>query len=642
MNSTQFLKIIDAVDEGVLIVDKNGIIQLFNHKARLMTGVDISPIMVHESGKINKGDLVIIADNRLGYDDGGLDAAHLKRIGITTDELMKEDAFVAVGLYDVHGVNGEIKIWKNKTRNERLTFDTVHALHKIHAEINLKDKEVVIKIDEESYRMNYAIAIGHIVVFDLNVSTMKFYQDKGYSVRNESIAELLSGENFRAKGLVFDGATFIEAEEDKKHDKVIKTQKIEGTDDLKVIGKPMMNVLQSDLLLHMTEQCQLNGVDKIEYTFVEINQRPTLCAMEKLNGTELIMVKMIDLSDANELIKQRNQLIATLEKSTQQLFISKNPTNSVDATGIIGNSNAIQRINFLIEKAAKTKSTILITGESGTGKTLIAEKIHKSGQKSEKSPFISVNCTAIPHQLFESELFGYVKGAFTGAEKGGKIGLFEMAEGGTLFLDEIGELPQNMQVKLLQVLQSKSFYKVGATTPTKVDVRIIAATNKDLHLEIENRNFREDLYYRLNAFPIHVTPLRERKADLYSLIDTISMKITESMKMTSKDISGEAMAMLLSYSWPGNVRELENVLELAYNLSESKRIEAEDIILSTPILINTQHQTLKSTIEVAEREQIIKILDETGYDIKKTIETLEISRSVFYEKAKKYEIGLKK
>jgi transcriptional regulator with PAS, ATPase and Fis domain len=314
----------------------------------------------------------------------------------------------------------------------------------------------------------------------------------------------------------------------------------------------------------------------------------------------------------------------------------------VGATGIIGNSNAIQRINFLIEKAAKTKSTVLITGESGTGKTLIADKIHKSGQKSEKTPFVSVNCTAIPHQLFESELFGYVKGAFTGAEKSGKIGLFEMADGGTLFLDEIGELPQNMQVKLLQVLQSKSFYKVGATKPTKVDVRIIAATNKDLHSEIENRIFREDLYYRISAFPIHVAPLRERKADLYSLIDSISMKITESMEMTSRDISGEAMAMLLGYHWPGNVRELENVLELAYNLSESKMIEIEDIVLTTPITENAQVQSLKSKVEEAERDQITKILDETGYNIKKTIETLEISRSVFYEKAKKYEIGLKK
>ncbi len=642
MNSTQFLKIIDAVDEGVLIVDKDGIIQMFNEKARLMTGVDISPIMVHESGKINKGDLVIIADNRLGYDDGGLVATHLKRLGIDTDELKKEDAFVAVGLYDVQGVKGEIKIWKNKTHNECLSFDTVHDFHQIHVEINLKDKEVVIKIDDESYLMTYAIAIGHIVVFDLDLNTVKFYQDKGYSVRNESIAELLCGGNFRAKGLVVNGSTSIDTEKDKKLDAEVETRKFEVSDDLEVIGKPMMKVLQSDLLLHMTEQCQLNGVDKIEYTFVEINQRPTLCAVEKLNGTALIMVKMIDLSDANELIKQRNQLIATLEKSTQQLFVSNIYKNSEGATGIIGNSNAMQRINFLIEKAAKTKSTVLITGESGTGKTLIAEKIHKSGQKSEKTPFVSVNCTAIPHQLFESELFGYVKGAFTGAEKGGKIGLFEMADGGTLFLDEIGELPQNMQVKLLQVLQSKSFYKVGATTPTKVDIRIIAATNKDLHSEIENRNFREDLYYRISAFPIHVAPLRERKVDIYSLIDSISMKITASMEMTSKDISGEAMAMLLGYHWPGNVRELENVLELAYNLSESKMIEAEDIILSSPVRINTPLQTLKSTIEEAERKQIIKILDETGYDIKKTIETLEISRSVFYEKAKKYEIGLKK
>ena len=634
MNSTQFIKIIDAVDEGVLIIDENSIIKMFNEKARLLTGVDIKPVVPHESGTLRSGDLVVIVDNRLGYDDGGLDVAHLERIGINTDGLACDDAFVAVGIYDDPKSKGELKVWKNKTHSDHLIFETMVKKHKISTSINLKEKEVLIKIDETSYLMNYAIAIGHMVIFDLHLDRLKFYQDRGYSVRNETVSELLRGMPFRAKGIISDVT---------KHDmhqgpvsSDVKAQ------DCSVIDKPMAHVLKSELLFKMVEQCQLDEVDKIDYTYVEINQRPTLCGAEKLEDSKLIMVKMIDLSDANELIRQRNQLIATLEKTTQQLFVSKIHKNSVGATGIIGNSNAIQRINFLIEKAAKTKSTVLITGESGTGKTLIAEKIHKSGQKSEKTPFVSVNCTAIPHQLFESELFGYVKGAFTGAEKSGKIGLFEMADGGTLFLDEIGELPQNMQVKLLQVLQSKSFYKVGATKPTKVDVRIIAATNKDLHSEIENRNFREDLYYRISAFPIHVAPLRERKADLYSLIDSISMKITESMEMTSKDISGEAMAMLLGYHWPGNVRELENVLELAYNLSESKMIEAEDIILSSPVRINTQHQTLKSTIEEAERKQITKILDETDYDIKKTIETLEISRSVFYEKAKKYEIGLKK
>lgn len=632
MNSTQFLKIIDAVDEGILIVDQQGIIQMFNKRARLMTGVDIRPVMPHESGKINSGDLVIIADNRLGYDDGELDIAQLKKIGIKTDELKRDDAFVAVGLYDTPEKTGALKIWKNKSQRDHLTFETIFENHKVYVSINLKDKVLEIRIDGVPYLMHYAIAIGHIVVYDLQSNCVKFYQDKGYSVRNETVSELLNGTAFRSKMQNYGGTD----------NRQPATNGVEFVEDVKVIGEQISTILHSELLLSMTNRCQSSETEKIEYTYVEINQRPILCAAEKLKETKLVMVKMIDLSDAYALIEQRNQLISTLEKATQQLHLSKERTKASASTKIIGNSNAIQRINFLIEKAAKSQSTVLITGESGTGKTLIAEEIHKSGHESGKSPFVSVNCTAIPHQLFESELFGYVKGAFTGAEKGGKIGLFQMADGGTLFLDEIGELPQKMQVKLLQVLQSKSFYKVGATSPTRVDVRIIAATNKDLRAEIESRNFREDLYYRLGAFPLYVAPLRERKGDLYPLIEALLKKFAVSLDMEPKVLSGEAMAMLLDYHWPGNIRELENVIELAYNLSEGKKIEAEDIVLSVPMRTKPLPQTLKSVTEEAERQQMIKVLDETDHDVKKAIEMLEISRSVFYEKTKKYGVTLRK
>ena len=245
---------------------------------------------------------------------------------------------------------------------------------------------------------------------------------------------------------------------------------------------------------------------------------------------------------------------------------------------IIGASPKMKEIFYLIERAAETDSTVLITGESGTGKELVAREIHKKGHRALK-PFVCINCMAMTETLLESELFGYEKGAFTGAIKQ-KEGKFKTADTGTVFLDEIGEIYPAIQVKLLRVLQDRAFERVGGNTTIDVDVRIIAATNKNLHEAIGNKTFREDLFYRLNVITIKTPSLRERREDLPLLIDHFLDKKSEQLKMGRKDLSNEVKDFLLNYSYPGNVRELENIIERAYVLSRSDVLYIKDLPIS--------------------------------------------------------------
>jgi len=243
--------------------------------------------------------------------------------------------------------------------------------------------------------------------------------------------------------------------------------------------------------------------------------------------------------------------------------------------GIIGSSPAMKEVLSLVERVAQTSSTVLITGESGTGKEVIAKAVHFNSVRSE-APFVSISCGALPDELLESELFGHVKGSFTGAVNS-KKGLFEVAHGGTVLLDEIGETSVAMQVKLLRVLQERCFRRVGGTEEIQVDLRIIAATNQDLEVMVQQKRFREDLFYRINVIPIRMPPLRERHEDIEPLAEHFLTRFRESMDKPIHRISDEAMGMLKAYSWPGNVRELENAIERAMALELSDWITVDSL-----------------------------------------------------------------
>src|SRR4051812_15243484 len=274
--------------------------------------------------------------------------------------------------------------------------------------------------------------------------------------------------------------------------------------------------------------------------------------------------------------KALGQAVANQSAPRAALYTDREATGK---NGLVGNSTEMQSIFAVIEKVADTPSTVLITGESGTGKELVAKALHEeSSRKGE--PFIKINCAAIPKNLMESELFGYEKGAFTGATSS-KPGRFELADTGTLFLDEIGEIPVEMQVKLLRAIQESEFERVGGIKTLKVNVRLITATNRDLEQEILRGNFREDLFYRLNVGPWQIPPLRKRTGDIPLLVGHIIKKFNERLKKSITGLSDEAFAALEAHTWPGNIRELENVLERTILFSKGDRIERQDLQLGS-------------------------------------------------------------
>ena len=302
-------------------------------------------------------------------------------------------------------------------------------------------------------------------------------------------------------------------------------------------------------------------------------------------------------------------------------------------SGLLGRSPRMRELIEMVNTVAPTEATVLITGESGTGKERVARAIQEASARRGKA-FVTVNCAALNESLLESELFGHEKGAFTGADKR-REGRFSQADGGTLFLDEIGELPLLLQAKLLRALQQGEVQRVGSDTPIIVDVRVIAATNRNLREEVSEGRFREDLYYRLSAFSVELPPLRSCPEDVCFLIDRLMEKIPQKYGVPPRSLSGEAFGKLLAYNWPGNIRELENVLENAVALSESELIYAEHIHLegTAPAPL-----TLKERLKREERQILRQTLAQCGGSRVKAMELLGLSKTVFYGKLKEYQL----
>lgn len=333
-----------------------------------------------------------------------------------------------------------------------------------------------------------------------------------------------------------------------------------------------------------------------------------------------------------------SEMISTMEKEVyfykQQL--QKYTDTIFSPNEILGCSPAIVRAKNSVAKAAATDFNVMIVGETGTGKELFASALHNCSQR-RNQPFVKLNCSAIPSELFESELFGYEDGAFTGAKKGGKQGKFELANGGTIFLDEIADMPLNMQAKLLRVLQEQEIDRVGSTKTIKVDVRVVAATNKDLTQAIRDQTFRADLYYRLNVINIRIPPLRERKEDIPDIADHFLQQLNTRYG-TSKYFSPETMAALKQKDWPGNVRELRNEVERLFAFSENRiQIECLEKELcnqqeSSPTPLKLGTLTLADHLREVERTIILETLIRNQFNIRKTAQELGVSRGTLYNK----------
>ncbi len=328
---------------------------------------------------------------------------------------------------------------------------------------------------------------------------------------------------------------------------------------------------------------------------------------------EAVASIIADSAKLRERIQEEQYRILTLGGADESGIEAINLSVQQDQSGIIGTSKGIRAVLELVAQVAPSDATVLITGESGTGKELIASEIHRQSKRVRQA-FIKVNCAALPESVIESELFGHEKGAFTGALTQRK-GRFELAHGGTIFLDEIGDLSPHVQVKLLRVLQEREIERVGGNQPIKIDVRLVAATNRNLEADIQSGRFREDLYYRLNVFPIHIPPLRERKSDIILLADFFAEKYGNKNGKLIKRISSPALDLLSSYHWPGNVRELENCIERAVILSTDNVIHSYHLPPSLQSAQSTQTEpttTLEAALSRLEKELIIEALKITG------------------------------
>jgi Nif-specific regulatory protein len=306
-------------------------------------------------------------------------------------------------------------------------------------------------------------------------------------------------------------------------------------------------------------------------------------------------------------------------------------------TNIIGNSSALRQVTDMVKRVAGSNATVLLLGETGTGKELTARQIHNASPRAER-PFIAINCAALPETLLESELFGHEKGAFTGAHAD-KMGRFELANGGTLFLDEIGDISLSTQIKLLRVLQEKEFVRVGGTKTISTDVRIIAATNRDLRAALEKGVFREDLYYRLNVFPINLPPLRQRCEDIPRLVEHFVVVAAGELGCPQPTVGDEAMALMAGYRWPGNIRELQNVIERAVLLADGAALAPahlpREIVGETPL---QQADKSESSLWGYEKALIVKALRESGWNQSKAARALGISRDNLRYRVKKFDI----
>ncbi|HIT87387.1 MAG TPA: sigma 54-interacting transcriptional regulator [Candidatus Coprocola pullicola] len=411
-------------------------------------------------------------------------------------------------------------------------------------------------------------------------------------------------------------------------------EQITGLDSKKLIGKYMTDIVKEGYLSTSITQQVIDS------------QKPVSVEQQVINGKKVALrgvpifedgaIRMVvsfvrDISVINKIQEELNHSKIIIDQYQKQL-------NDLQQNTFIAESPEFKKVIFLAQKVANVDSTVLILGESGTGKEVVAKQIHEKSSRN-KNLFLKINCGAIPEQLLESELFGYEGGAFTGAKKNGHIGIFEMANKGTVFLDEIGDMPLHLQVKLLRVLQEKTITRIGSTKSIAIDTRVIAATNQNIAEMVQNRQFRQDLYYRLNVVSIMIPPLRDRKTDIPPLIDHFVKKINQKYQLHKK-LSPELLKHFMEYDWPGNVRELENMIERILVTSEQDEVGYSPSFLPYAVkeeLSETEEEImpLKEAFEKVEYLLLKKAVKKykTTYEI---ANALQISQPSVSRKLKKY------
>gem|GEM_PF-6045360 len=617
-----FEKVLDLIEEGVIVIDNNGFIKIYNSLARDVFGLSPDPGRGHNGGQIKEGDIVIIVDNLLGGDDGDLEPDNLRMIGIDPNDVKKGDAIIAIGKVDGRPGTGTIK----SIDTDKMAVNTIELKDRtggldIGGAIDLENRCLSIRVGDEEFNYFYSWCAGHMVILDSDTLEVKFYQSKGYTARKEEIKRILKGHRYGRKG--------------------------KDVNPIKIINRHISEIHTCSFIINELLEVAKGKETQVKAMESTLNGIPVRCSIypieekyERLGA----MLKITDITELNELRQNNrdNKDHKEIEKLQDAAF-----------KDIICASGIMKKTIEMAKRISETNSTVLLQGESGTGKGMFAEAIHKASSRRNNS-FVYINCASIPDNLIESELFGHEKGSFTGAYCQ-KIGKFEIADNGTIFLDEIGEIPYTIQAKLLHVLQNKCFTRVGGVKEINVNVRIISASNKDLRELVEKGKFREDLFYRLNVFPIVIPPLRERAKDIYHLVRHMLPLMCEKCGKDIEYIPEDFYKALYDYHWPGNIRELENILERAITLTTGKTLftyNLPDYIFKSAGSESTGQQKrelvevlrisrMKDILDEAEEKAIEMALEVCNGKKKDAYELLGIGKTSFFNKHKRIKDGSK-
>jgi transcriptional regulator with PAS, ATPase and Fis domain len=583
--------ILSHIQEGVILTDSKGKISYMNLKSEQILGLRHQHTYYHDAGCLEPGDWILIVDSALGVDDGGLSTQDLQSLGLK-EICQKHDGLLLWAKMKGDTCFSNIISQHQKNLSATLVNPELPIVNR--AALDFKHQLITIQIGDMTFHKPYKMAYGYMVILS-ETGQLKFYQEDGYSIRHESIRDIINGKSFRAKG---------------------------DAQVMSLIGQNINTCFVDYHQLDHGEAHLINGI-------------PVVINVQEIHlGQEIH--KLYILEDVTALSQQKR----LREEALQSLERLKSSLNEETKwfESFHGISDTIRETMRSAQKASLVDSHMLITGESGTGKSLIAKEVHKSSAR-QHMPFISVNCSSIPESLFESEMYGYVKGAFTGANTTGKIGYFEAANGGTLFLDEIAELSLVNQAKLLHAIQEQRITRLGSTTVIQLDIRIIVATNKDLMEEVHKKRFREDLYYRLNVIALAIPPLRYRQADIRYLGELTFKALSRKFPKQPPQAIEQFIQSLMVQPLYGNVRELENKIERFLAMGES--VSQDYKFLSEPdATANFQSYTYEMT--TFETRLIQETLATSGNEVKKAYETLGMKRSTFYDRIKKLNITIPK
>lgn len=590
---------VDHIEEGIIIVDTGGIIRVYNQKAREIFAIDPRTGPGHPEGRIRPGHITVLVNNCIGHDDGGLTPDDLKLIGVDPASIRPGEAVVAIGVCG--GLPGSA-LWQSSSVIGPAGLEVCRNLDNIKhikARIDGLKRCAVISVGSQSFEVPYQVSIGHLVLVSPESLEVAFYQTRGYTSRGEDLRNILHGKQFVAKG--------------------------PGAAIPNLVGRHILEIHPDSVSVHHLIRVIKGERESVKDQEYPINGIPVRCSVAGLCGESGLIGGLLLVRDISE--------IKYLERQLRHSVV-----RPAAFAKIVGSSREVLEAIRVAERASQTRSTVLLLGESGTGKGLFAKAIHQNGPRCD-GPFVHVNLAAIPASLVESELFGYEAGAFTGAKRNGKPGLFQLANGGTIFLDEIGEMDPSIQAKLLHVFQDNCIYPVGAVKKIELDLRVIAATNRNLENEVRKGTFREDLFYRLNVISLQVPSLRDRRSDIPELVEALLPSIGRKVGKAMRQIAPEALQILMQCDWPGNVRELENVLESACNLTEGDVIQVDHFpksirkISPGPVEVPA---TLRSAVEGAEKQSLVAALKATGGNRTQAMKMLGIGRTSFYEKLNKY------